>query len=203
MRGHPRVEAVLVNPDVRDLEVTRALVEGCGVAGRCRLEGVRADQLAVPEGSVDLVTSLSVVEHIPSGADVETVARMWSWIRPGGRLVLTVPCAREAFEEYTDFDEYGLLPRDEAGFVLGQRFYDQAILDATFFRICGPPRHLAIFGERRAGAFFADRDRKLRGMASWEREPYSVAASYRPFRAIDELPGIGVIAMEFQKSPAS
>jgi hypothetical protein len=100
-----------------------------------------------------------------------------------------------------DRNDFGLLQPDEAGFVLGQRFYDRTVLDAGFFRICGAPQRMAIFGERKAGVFFADRDRKLREMASWEREPYSVAAGYQRFGAIDELPGIGVIAMEFQKSP--
>jgi SAM-dependent methyltransferase len=92
--AHPGIQAILVNPDTRDLEATRALVDACGIGDRCRLEAARTDRVDIPPGSVDLVTSISVVEHIPLGADVEAVARMWSWLRPGGRLVLTVPCAR-------------------------------------------------------------------------------------------------------------
>jgi hypothetical protein len=125
---------------------------------------------------------------------------MWSWVRPGGRFVLTVPCAREAFEEVSDHDDYGLLQPDESGLVLRQRFYDQEALAGGFFRICGPPRRVAVFGERTAGTFVADRDHKARGGARPEREPYSVAKGYRLFDSIDELPGIGVVAMEFEKS---
>jgi SAM-dependent methyltransferase len=199
VRDHPDVQATLVNPDPRDLEVTRALVDSLGIGKRCRLESRRMDQMDLAPGSVDLVTSISVVEHIPSGSDLGAVARMWSWVRPGGRFVLTVPCAREAFEEVADHDEYGLMQPDETGLVLRQRFYDQEALAAGFFRICGPPRRVDVFGERTAGIFLSDRDLKARGGERPEREPYSVATGYRLFASIDELPGIGVIAMEFEK----
>ena len=195
----PEVQATLVNPDSRDLEVTRGLVEALGIGARCRVECRTVDQVDPAPGSVDLVTSISVVEHIPAGSDLEAVARMWSWVRPGGRFVLTVPCAREAFEEVCDRDEYGLMQPDESGLVLRQRFYDQQALASGFLRICGPPRRLEVFGERAAGTFLSDRNAKARGAWRAEREPYAVATGYRPFASIDELPGIGVVGLEFEK----
>jgi SAM-dependent methyltransferase len=200
----PDVEAVLVNPDPRDLSATQALVAACRLSDRCsyRLDQMR--DLRIPLASTDLVTSISVVEHIPGDGDVDAVARMWTWLRPGGRLTLTVPCAREPFEEYSDLDEYGLLAPDEGGFVFGQRFYDERMIRDRFFRTCGPPTRIAIFGERRAGTFFADRERKLMGRAAWAREPYAQATGYRNFESIETLPGVGIAAMEFTKpSPYS
>ena len=43
----------------------------------------------VPEGAYDLVASLDVVEHIPD--DVASVASLARRLKPGGKLVLTVP----------------------------------------------------------------------------------------------------------------
>jgi hypothetical protein len=124
---------------------------------------------------------------------------MWTWVRPGGRLVLSVPCARDPYEEYIDLDEYGLLKPDDRGFVFGQRFYDQRMIRDRFVSVCGEPSRFAILGEREPGAFLADRERKLLGKASWAREPYALATGYRRFDSIDALPGIGIAAMEFLK----
>jgi SAM-dependent methyltransferase len=199
LRSRAAARADLLNPDPTDLEATRALVQAAGLAPRCTLRGVAVEGAPFRPGTFDLVTSLSVVEHIPSPGDSAAAGRMWEWLRPGGRLVISVPCAREGFEEYLDVDPYGLLPPAADGFWFGQRFYDQAALEDRLYRVLGEPGRLEVFGERRPGAFFAARDRKALGTFRWAREPWVVATDYRRFGSVSELPGIGVIAMEFVK----
>ena len=51
------------------------------------------------------MTCVSVLEHIPG--DVAAVRTMWSLVKPGGVLLLTLPCMSQASEQYIDYDEYG------------------------------------------------------------------------------------------------
>lgn len=197
LRASEGLTAELLNPDESDLAVTRALIAACGLQARCTSRGVAIADARFEPASFDLVTALSVIEHIP--AHREAVQLLWDAVKPGGQLIVTVPCAREALEEYLDLDEYGLLPADDRGYVFGQRFYDEALLRETFFSACGPPRRLEIFGERRAGLFVEDRAAKNTGLGRPWREPYAVATGYARFTSIGDLPGWGVAAMSFRK----
>lgn len=197
--NRPTVTGDLLNPDVGDLALTRTLVEASGLSPRCTLRALTVEGARFEPGVFDLVTSISVVEHIPAPGDTAAVEELWRWIRPGGKLVLTVPCAREAFEEFVDADPYGLLLPSQDGFYFGQRFYDEATLETRFFRLLGAPRRSAVFGERNPGVFFKDREQKLRGAGRPSREPWAVATGYRRFGSMNALPGIGVVGLEFVK----
>jgi SAM-dependent methyltransferase len=147
--------------------------------------------------SFDTITSISVLEHIPE--DRAALEKMWNLLRPGGKLLLSVPCAAEAFEEHIDFDEYGLLEKDDEGFVFGQRFYDEQLLQESVFGVTGKPSRYSLYGERSPGSFFKDRQAKLHDDHSFWREPYALGLQYKYYRRIDDLPGVGVTAMEFIK----
>lgn len=72
------------------------------------LNALRRDILDQPAGGIgpfDLVVSVSTVEHLGFGsygdavvedADVRGVALLWSLVRPGGRMIVTVPAGRAA-----------------------------------------------------------------------------------------------------------
>lgn len=194
----PDARADLLNPDAADLAVTRRLVAAQGHAERCRFHGCLMGDAPFAADSFDTVTCISVLEHIPDDADA--LRAMWRALAPGGRLVLSVPCAASGYDEYVDYNEYGLLEPDATGFVFGQRFYDEASLAERVFAVVGAPAASSVFGERRRGAFAADRDRKLRDPAyPFYREPYTVGRDYTAFARVGDLPGIGVVAMCFVK----
>jgi SAM-dependent methyltransferase len=195
--------ADLLNPDPRDLALTGEWVDALAIGSRCTLHPTTVAATSLAPDTFDLVTSISVLEHIPEPHDLEALDQLWTCLRPGGRLVLTAPCAREAFEEHVDLNEYGLLVPDEEGFVFGQRFYDEPTLRERVFARIGTPRRSAILGERVPGTAFADRERKLLGRANLAREPFSAATDYTRFPSLDALPGVGVIALEFEKPARS
>jgi hypothetical protein len=197
LRARRGVTAELVNPDGRDLEQTALWARSAGVSDRCSLRRVRAARETLAAGTYDFVTCISVLEHVPEPEDEVVLAAIWAAVRRGGSLVLTVPCAKRAFDEYVDFDEYQLGVPEDAGFVFGQRFYDERLLEQRIFSICGRPVRRALFGEREPGAFIADRARKNTGAVAPEREPYEVARSYREYESIGAMPGWGVVALEF------
>ena len=197
----PEIQADLINPDSRDLEMTRELATAAGLAARCTLHARTVEQLEFRPGSFNLVTSISVLEHIPAPGDSEAAGRLWSFVRPGGRLVMTVPVAREGLDEYLDFDEYGLAPRSADGWSFGQRLYDAVALRDAYFGVLGEPSAMEVFGELRPGTFVEDRAAKAAGRARPWREPLAVATDYGRFSSVDALPGWGVAGLVFVKPP--
>jgi SAM-dependent methyltransferase len=200
LNAFPNVRAEILNPDGKDLDNTIRLMDAAGLSGRCRFHRQVVDDLDFPQETFDLVTSISAIEHIPGGGDRRAFEKLWLLLKPGGRFLLTVPCAREPFEEYMDFNEYGLLPPDGEGFVFGWTCYDAEMIRGKFFGEAGEPERIAVYGERTAGSFFRNRIEKIANpdYPFW-KEPYMMGRDYRWFGSVGELPGVGVAAMEFVK----
>lgn len=188
----------LINPDARDLTTTRELCRAVRVDRRCTLLAKTPDVADLAPGSFDLITSISVFEHIPE--ETAALRRAWSLLRSGGRLALTVPCAAQAFEEYISKDPYAVLSAGSDGYTFWQRFYDEALLRERIFSVTGAPVSSRVFGERAAGLHHANMYRRLADpeYPVW-REPYMMGEEYRYFDRVADLPGIGVIGLEFRK----
>jgi len=193
--------AVLSNPDRKDLALTIELLDAAALADHCEVRNAFVSELAGLTQSFDTVVCISVLEHIPYGDAPAALQTIWSLVKPGGRLLLSVPCAAGAFEEFTDFNEYGLLHADDGGFVFGQRFYDQKLLDEHIHAVVGAPSRSAIFGEKVAGTFFLNRQKKLSepNYPFW-KEAWYMATQYQHMDRVDDLPGLGVVAFEFVKA---
>lgn len=190
--------ATLLNPDGNDMSATRALAQTLKVEDRCTFLTDTIGAARLPDSHFDLVTSISVVEHISDDAD--SIRRIHAATRSGGTIMITVPCAAEAFEQFIDHDYYGVLPPDESGYYFWQRFYDQSLIQSVFYSILGTPTNVAVYGERESGLFAinAEQKRANRKYPFW-KEPRIFARDYQPFACIGDLPGEGVIAMEFTK----
>lgn len=197
LRADGRARADLVNPDTKDLARTRSMAEGLGVDDRCRFFDMLIDALPPDVRDYPMVTCMSVLEHIVD--DFEAVRVMWERVAPGGRLLLSVPCAAQAMEEYSNIDEYGLLDADEAGFVFWQRYYDEARLQALF-AITGAPVAQELYAERVPGAYDDDvlEKRTNHFYPRW-REPLATARAFARRDNLATLPGMGVVALEFAK----
>ncbi|HLX96494.1 MAG TPA: class I SAM-dependent methyltransferase [Verrucomicrobiae bacterium] len=198
LREAPALRADLINPDQTDLAETRQLLNAAGLLARCRFYDCLIEDAPLSAGSYDTITSLSVVEHIPQ--DRQAISKMWELLKPGGRLLLTLPCAAEAYEQYIDRDEYGLRGGDKADGVFWQRFYDKHLLAENIFSVTGQPHRQVVFGERVPGLFLTmATDKRTNRYYPFWREPYMVSLEYAYFDSVDALPGEGVIAMEFVK----
>lgn len=197
LRRAPHMTADFLNPDGNDLARTRDLARALGVEQRCRFFEARIDALPADAGNAPLVACMSVLEHIVD--DHEALRIMWSRVAPGGRLLLSVPCAAHPLDEFTNVDEYGLLEQDREGFVFWQRYYDESRLQALF-AITGAPVRRALYAERVPGAYDADVEAKRTDPAypHW-REPWATARAYAYRENVATLPGMGVVAMEFAK----
>lgn len=204
LKFNPNLRAWLINPDGKDLAITRDWVRKLDLEDRSHLFNCLLAEAELPSDGFNTITSISVIEHIPEPDDVAILRQLWQVLRPGGRLLVSVPCAVEAFEEYLNFNEYGVLKSEEDGYVFGQRFYDEALLESRIFQTIGSPVRTRVFGERRPGAFVANRAQKVRGgFYPFWRESLMMRKEYRDFERIRDLPGLGVVAMEFVKAGES
>ena len=191
--------AELINPDASDLAFTANLVKALGLDDRCHLHGCLISAAPFEAESFDVVTSMSVVEHIPQ--DTQAVQKMWELLKPSGRLILTVPCAAETSEQFINQNLYSLLEPDEQGFIFFQRFYDARALAERIYPVTGQPRRYAVYGERTPGTLRRNADQKWAGCNyPYWREPYMMGREFCYFKSTADMPGEGVIALEFQKA---
>lgn len=204
VRKWPGLQVRMMNPDARDLQRTRQirnLLHWPGIelveAGAGFLDGESA-------GAYDAAWSLSVVEHIAGeqGDDRDAVRRMWNVVRPGGRLIVTVPTDRQAWNEYRETDVYGLQPKSggNASYFF-QRFYDEAAIHGRLIQTIGQkPARMEWFGEKTPGHFHAY-------IARWRREgapatlndPLDIAMNYQLYPSFSDMPGAGVCGLLFEK----
>jgi SAM-dependent methyltransferase len=188
--------AVLVNPDAADLATTEAWGEALGLSPKCEFRRQPVQTLDISDGSFDAITSISVFEHIADESDaLRSLRRL---LRPGGTALLTLPCASSAYDQYRDFDEYGLTTADADGRYFFQRFYDAVSLRARVLSVLGEPRRMAVYGEREPGFFGRNAEAKMRGLPyPFWREGYMMGRQFQVYPSIDALPGEGVVALEF------
>lgn len=195
---YPNLKADLINPDRKDLPITKSLIGVFNLANRCELHSTLISDVHFASQSFDVVTCISVLEHIPS--DGEAVSKMWELVKPGGKLLISVPCARQASEEFININEYELIETDHEGFVFWQRYYDDALLDQSIFSITGQPSYYEIFAEKKSGNYESNvYEKRTNPNYPYWREPYMMSQEYEYRKDLSALPGMGVIAMEFIK----
>ena len=191
--------AEFINPDPTDLKETEELAGALGIKSRCEFfNGILDDARFTPD-SFDLITCISVLEHIPE--DKAVIETLWSLLRPRGKLILTFPCMTQPLEQYINHNPYGVLNPGNDGYTFWQRFYDRERMESSIYSITGTPARIAVYGEKKYGFFFrnASMKRLLGSLYPFWREPYMMAAEYQSFSSADELPGEGVAMLEFNK----
>jgi predicted SAM-dependent methyltransferase len=189
----------ILNPDGHDLQETELLVDGLELRERFNFEKSTIEMAKYSAETFDLITCISVLEHIP--ADEEAIKIMWSLLRPGGRLIITMPCMAQPLEQYISRYDYGVLSPGSDGYTFWQRYYDEERLHAVVFNTTGVPVKLVVYGEISYGLFYrnASMKRLFGSLYPFWRESYMMATEYRYFQSITELPGEGVVFMEFIK----
>lgn len=188
----------LINPDRNDLPATIALASAFGAADKCRFHACLIEEASLEPNSFDLITSMSVIEHIPD--DKGAIQKMWNLLKPGGVLMISVPCAAKASEEYTNLNDYELIDTDENGFVFWQRYYDEELIQQNIYSITGLPRCIQIYAEKKAGSYNQNVTQKRSDpYYPYWREPLIMGMQYEFRDRLADLPGMGVIAMEFVK----
>ncbi len=178
--------ASVLNSDAAELEVIERLAGGPGNRRiKPAFEGLNELDLVGGE-SFDLVTSLSWVAR--TADDVGTVKLLWSALRPGGMLLLSLPCTARRTEHQITISS---ALANEA------RTYDESMLEDRIFAAIGQPRRAVIYGESQPPIGPSNYSRangkfSLNGYVDMGRR-------WRIYPAVRNLPGEGIIAMKFVK----
>jgi SAM-dependent methyltransferase len=110
------VDLVSADRFEQEIETWRALA-----GDAVRFEVADGRSLPFADAEFDHAFSISVLEHIQDGAE-EALGELARVVRPGGRLAVTLPFAREAWEEWREEPVYG----GQAGRAFFQIWYDDA-----------------------------------------------------------------------------
>jgi SAM-dependent methyltransferase len=192
----------MINPDPIDIQRTDQMVQELGLRG---IYTQPTDLLGVLEHSppYDCIWSISVVEHIHGLYDDQDAIRMmFAALRPGGRLIVTVPIDRAHWDEYRDAPAYQDSPvQGSEGRHFFQRFYDQASLRERLIAPLGvEPVRVAWYGERQPGRFKEYTQRWLRdGMRCTVEDPREMVDGYASYPSWELMPGMGVCGLCFEK----
>lgn len=195
------IKLELINPDKKDLEDTNIHLNTLGLSERASLASHDATCLPYENNSFDVVTSISVIEHIPDDGDSLAVKEMWRVLKPGGKMVITVPCAKEGYEEWRDKDAYGLGLSQQNEKYFFQRFYDTSSLQSRIFNHVGLlPKEVKVFGEKRSGVFHDYEQRWMKfGLEETIHDPLHIVRDYKSYPSIESLVGMGVCGLVFEK----
>jgi SAM-dependent methyltransferase len=85
-------------------------------------------QLPCGNASFDHGYSISVLEHIPDDGDEQALGELARVVRPGGRVVLTMPYAESYWEDWRETPVYGS-GGERPGRHFFERWYDRARVD--------------------------------------------------------------------------
>lgn len=200
--ARPAASVHMINPDVEDAAITRAIADRLGYSNvAVSLDAVSA--LADRSARYDCIWSISVVEHI-AGDDGDTGAMrlMYAALRPGGRLIVTVPVDRRFWHEYREQNYYGIHEEPTpSGEYFFQRLYDEANLRARLVEPLGrEPTRFGWFGERVPGTFHAYERRWIElGPDETIDDPRRIADDYDKYESWADMPGFGVCGMVIDK----
>ena len=200
----------VINPDHADTATTAALARVLGRAN-VEAEAISVADLGHEDARYDAIWSISVIEHIHDDADGDAMALLYGLLRPGGRLIVTVPVDRRAWDEYRERDTYNLgLPRGPQGYFF-QRWYDEAAIRTRLLASVGGANDgsagsaqasisTAWFGERQPGRFARyEQDWMRRGHRRSVWDPIEIARGYRTYASWAEMPGQGVCGIAITK----
>jgi SAM-dependent methyltransferase len=92
------------------------------LAPEARFEVADGRALPFDDAEFDHAYSISVLEHIPDDGDERALAELARVVRPGGRILLTVPYADTYWEDWRDRPVYGADADGDRYFF--ERWYD-------------------------------------------------------------------------------
>jgi SAM-dependent methyltransferase len=197
--NHPGASVEMFNPDPNDLAETRRIA----AAARIPLQYINSDirALGARPATYDSIWAISVLEHIHGDYDDrDAIGWLYSALRPGGVMVLTITTDRAFWDEFRDVDPYGL-DKQTSGPVFFQRWYDlAAVHERLIDPLPGAQTSLAFFGETRRGAFKAYEAEWIRlGLRRSVDDPREIADNFREYPSWEAMPGAGVCGLRIVK----
>jgi SAM-dependent methyltransferase len=133
-------EVTSVDAYAPEISRWRALTEG-----QRGLRFAIADGRALPfaDACFHCAYAISVLEHVPAEGDLQALRELARVVKPGGRVVITVPYADRYREDWRDEPMYGLQEP-----VNGRYFFERWYDDARLGELAGAAPGLRLVGSR-------------------------------------------------------
>jgi SAM-dependent methyltransferase len=197
------VDYVYINPDKREFSGIRTFMEIGKGKGIYEFFEQDATELPYPDCIFDVIVSISVIEHISGNGDSRAVTEMWRILKPGGRLILTIPVMCNYEEDYRSENVYSLPDVEQNdGSYFFQRYYDEtAITERLLGQLKGCNLEVSeLFGEIEKG-FFKDYEKRWisGGIKETVKDPWLMTTKMKRYAHLCELPGLGVMGLSLQK----
>jgi ubiquinone/menaquinone biosynthesis C-methylase UbiE len=119
------VDVTSVDQLEREVETWRALA---GDVSQLKLQVADGRALPFPDASFDHAYSISVLEHIEEPGDAEALRELARVVRPGGKVLVTLPHTQAYREDWRDAPVYANEPGGGRSFF--QRWYDPPRVDS-------------------------------------------------------------------------
>ncbi len=143
--------------------------------GGVRVGVARAERLPFPDACADLVTSMDVIEHLDDDAALADYRRV---LRPGGKLLLTVPAYQWLWSDHDRwaahlrrYSRATLVAAVERGGFRPRRvtYFNSFLVPPAAILRRTPARHLVKGEQDEVGAASPTVDRVMTGLATLER----------------------------------
>ena len=136
-----RARTYATETDRKYLDRQKSYMETLGLSKRDTFVAQREDatRLSFADSSVDFVTAVSTIEHIPGDGDVRSMAEFVRVLRPGGRLVVTVPTADDYIENQSTFYYAGFERRYDAPALQTRLFRPELKIIEQLYMVSPPP----------------------------------------------------------------
>ncbi|MGA1823654.1 MAG: GDSL-type esterase/lipase family protein [bacterium] len=197
----PTLKMSIINPDNQDIIATRDLFAKCYLNKPLDISCLYPNDITEEE-AYDVIYSLSVMEHVLEENETTFLLKIWSMLKPGGTLLITVPVNAKYLEEYRKEDTYGLgYPHNDEKKIFFQRCYDDHSLKQRIFNVLQTmPHTMEIFGFKKGWKFHSYIERcKTLGLKEVAKDSYYASKYIRRFDRVSELPERGICCMSFIK----
>lgn len=199
---HPECEVEMINPDATDLKSSQHATACLGLTN-VKMRGCSVEALEGTRDTYDCIWSISVVEHIDGErGDQRAVETMFNALKVGGRLLLTIPVDRTAWDEFRDTKHYGSTThRSSSDKYFFQRFYDFDAIQARLLqRLSRSSITMRWFGETSPGRFNSYvQDWMDRGLECSAEDAREITDHYREYPSWQEMPGMGICGLMIEK----
>lgn len=170
-------------------------------SGKFHVQAEDATQLSFADNSLDFISVISTIEHIPGDGDTRAMAEFKRVLRPGGRVVVTVPTSPAYQEAESTFYYSGFERRYDAA-ALSRRLDQAGLKLIDELHMVSPPEEFSnLVREQFAEVLHGEHPAELWYRSGWHEQyaDVSIILTLALIRLSPNFPGSFGAMLTFEK----